>query len=169
LAPHCIGFNHYTVNDTVCILKQRAEYGLTPNTWDDKTLESIAELSDGSAWTAIQLLRHAAQRAEYDGSERIQARHIKEGWSKVKEVEKPDLLYKLTEDHRLIHQLIKNNKGIHSGQLWNAYLKECKHHTLKPVCKKTFTNYINELLRLCLIKAKSARVKGRVRSFEIVD
>jgi len=66
---------------------------------------------------AIQTLKSAALNAENDFSKEIKEKHIKEGYNAAKDFKMTYLLNKLTTHQRLLYNLVKEKKTIHSGQL----------------------------------------------------
>jgi Cdc6-like AAA superfamily ATPase len=169
LNPKRIGFKPYSVMDLVHILEQRARLALVPNTWDKTTLERIAELAEGDARVAIQTLKNSAQYAEGDLAERIKPEHIEKGWNEAKKIKKSYILRKLTEDHRILYRIIESRGEVYSGELWRAYLNQCKSIRIKPISMRSFINYVNKLKALGLITAERARRKGKVRVFRPTD
>jgi len=167
LNARLLEFNHYNESDLVFILRRRAELALNPASWSEKILEMIAELAEGDARVAIQTLKKAAYNAENDFSERIRSKHIKDGYNSVRQIKKTYILNKLTSHHRLLFDLVKERKNIHSGQLWKAYLEKCASLDKRPIALRTFSEYMNKLIELDLIQWDRALVKGKVRVFKI--
>ena len=56
-----------------------------------------------------------------------------------------------------------------SVKLWNDYQKECAERKLKPIARRTFSNYVEKLRQMNMIKIERARVKGKVYVFSILD
>ena len=162
-------FNHYSESDLAFILKRRAEFALYPGSWSAKSLNKIASLAEGDARVAIQTLKNAAYNAENDFSRRIKEKHIKEGHSSVKIRNRTYLLDKLSSHHRLLYELVKKNKEINSGELWKAYLAKCAKLKKQPIALRTFSEYMNKLIELDLVKWDRALVRGKVRVFRISD
>jgi len=94
----------------VFILERRASLALYPGSWTKKTLEVIARLAHGDARVAIQTLKNAGYAAEKEGSEAIEEKHIKEAYSKAKDIMKTYLLNKLSEHHRMLYAIVKERK-----------------------------------------------------------
>ncbi len=129
----------------------------------------MATLSEGDARKAIQTLKNAAQFAEESHCKTIRSEHIKKAFSSIKDLRTTYTIKKLTEDQRLLYDLIKKDGTIFSSQLWKAYLKECNKREIKPVARRTFSHYMEKLKQLNLIKVERARVKGRIHVFSIAD
>lgn len=157
-------FLDYSADDLTTILKQRAEQALMPDAWSEDILQRIAELAHRDARIAIQTLRNAALLAEKDHSDRIRATHVQAGWNSAKDMKKTYLLRKLTDHHRLLHDLIAKNPGILSGDLWRLYLETCRSKAIRPIAVRTYSEYCNKLVELGLIQAKRAAIRGRSQS-----
>lgn len=93
---------------------------------------------------------------------------MKKGWNSVKDLKKSYLLSKLTQHHRLLHEIIRKQREILSGKLWSLYLRQCQRNGIRPMAVRTFSIYTNKLVELGLIKAERALVKGKVRLLKIV-
>jgi cell division control protein 6 len=169
LSPQQIEFRPYSSGDLVFILEQRAQYALLPGSWSRDILERIAELAEGDARVAIQTLKRAGDYADRKGSDGIKEEHIQKGWNDAKHIKRTYLLNKLTGHHRLFYDIIKESKGIQSGELWEAYLKACETKKTKPVALRTYSLYVNKLKDLGLVKADRAMVRGKVRVFGVVE
>lgn len=166
--PVAVSFPSYSADDLLFILKQRAEPGLIPGTWSGKSLSRIAELADGDARVAIHALKNAAYHAEQDGSYRISGSHINKGWSSARAIKKTYVLRQLTEDQRMLYDIVKEKKEIDSGALWDKYREKCMNLKRKPIALRTFSEYMNRLDQAKLITTERARVKGKVRLFKVV-
>jgi orc1/cdc6 family replication initiation protein len=164
-----IEFNPYTEDDLVYILRRRAELALYPGSWSETTLSRIAELAEGDARVSIQTLKNAAYNAENDSSKTIEEKHIKEGYNAAKDIKKTYLLNKLTTHHRMLFELVRERKEINSGELWEAYLERCKAQDKPAIALRTFSEYMNKLIDLDLMRWDRTLVRGKVRVFRISD
>lgn len=162
-----IEFNPYSEDDLVYILRIRAELALHPKAWNDKTLLKIAELADGDARVAIQTLKTAAYSAENDLRGKIQEKDIKKGFTSSKDLKRTYLLNKLTTHHRLLYDLVKEKRMIHSGTLLKVYLERCAASKKHAIALRTFSEYMNKLIELDLVQWDRALVRGKVRVFKI--
>ena len=161
-------FNHYSEDDLAFILRRRAEFALHPGSWNEKTLNRIASLAEGDARVAIQTLKNAAYNAENDFSRIIKEKHIKEGYSSVKVLNKTYLLNKLSSHHRLLYELVKERKEVNSGELWKTYLTKCGELKKQPIALRTYSEYMNKLIELDLVQWDRALVRGKVRTFRVM-
>ncbi len=161
-----IEFKPYSEDDLLFILKQRAYLALDNDSYDKSILKKIAELADCDARIAVQTLKNAAYLAEKEFSKCITHMHIHDGFKSAKKLKKSYLLNKLTEHHRILYNLIKENKGIQSGKLLKIYIKKCRKLNIRPVAKRTYSEYMRKLIEIDLVKSERALVKGKVRAFK---
>ena len=164
-----IEFWPYSVSDLAYILSLRAETALVPRTWDKALLESISTMAEGDARIAIQTLKNAAYYAEKSNRSKILPEHVEKGWKDARLIKKTYLLNKLTTDHRILFEIIKSSKEILSNKLLEEYLSEAQKRKLRPIALRTYSEYVNKLRDLGLIKAERARVRGKVRVFRITE
>jgi hypothetical protein len=73
------------------------------------------------------------------------------------------MLAGLTEDHRTLHQLVAKCETLLATELWEAYLQWCSKTDRKPIAPRTFSEYVNQLVRLGPLACERARIKGNVR------
>lgn len=162
-----IEFDEYTAENLEKILKQRAECALRPDSLGRGVLMKIAKISRGDARTAFQTLKRAAYNAENDFSGKIRIKHVKEAYNSVKDLKRVYLLNKLSSNHRLLYEIVKERKEINSGMLWKEYIGGCKKLKKKPIALRTFSEYMNKLIELDLVQWDRALVRGKVRVFKV--
>ena len=90
-----------------------------------------------------------------------------DAWNVARELKDVYALSALSDHHKLIYQLIQKKGEVLSGQLWRLYLTRCKAKRIKPIAVRTFSNYMNRLIREGLIATNRAPLRGRVRIFKI--
>lgn len=169
LNPRFVHFEPYSERDLIEILKERATIALHPDTWDESILKRIAGLSSGDARLAIQTLKNAAQFVEENSCSSIQKEYIDKAFLDIKDLYKEYTIKKLPEDHRILHDIVRREGEILSGELWTAYLKECARRNITPIARRTFSHYMEKLRLLNLINVERARTKGRVYTFSVSD
>lgn len=157
-----IEFPDYTKKDIVEILKQRAEICLKAGCISDNNLGLIADKAAGNARTAIQTLRIAAEKAEYDASEKITLELITAGFEEAEEKEKELLLGGLNADQKLIYDIAKKNPGKLSTELFERYMKKAE----KPVADRTFRKYVEEMLQRGVLKNLKVE-RGGAKTIEV--
>lgn len=169
LNPKLFEFNPYQPNELSKILKQRADTALNSESYDDKILMHISKLSNGDARKAIQILRNSVNSAENEKSKFILKKHVKTFSQKNGDFYESYLFDNLTYHHKLIFKILKKDKEIISGDLWNLYMYECKKQNIEPIAKRTFSLYVKRLLDLKIIEARRAKTKGNVRLYKIPE
>lgn len=167
LSARHIEFGCYSPGRLTNILRQRAEFGLAPGSWDDAVIGKILEFAEGDARIAIRALRNAALNAEADGSPSIGMKHIMAGQTSARDFRKEVLLAKLSSHHRLLYDLVKQGGEINSGELWEAYLAESRRLGRPAIALRTFSEYMNRLIELELVRWDRALVRGKVRVFRV--
>lgn len=168
LNPQFVKCRVYSTNDLVVILRDRANPGLTEECCSESILKRIAQLSDGDARLAVQTLRSTAEWAEQEGISQIKVKHLTRVWNDVNKQPKEYLLASLTQDHRMLYNIIRRHGHVLSGDLREVYVKRCKRINRLPIAVRTFSNYVNHLAQSGLVSCERARVKGKVRLFSLV-
>ena len=164
-----VEFKAYTASDLFQILKLRAEMALLPKTWDKGLLKKISVFANGDARVAIQTLKNAAYYAERSGAKRIFQERLDRGWKDARAIKRTYLLNKLTEDYRILFEIVRQKKEIISGDLWAAYLSGAAERGLNPIALRTFSEYMNKLRDVGLVKVSRAGVRGKVRLFKVAE
>lgn len=85
----------------------------------------------------------------------------------VKETRKTHILDSLTQDHRMLYEIVEQKGQALSVDLWQEYLQRCSQLRRKPLAPRTFSDYANRLVHAGLITSQRARVKGKVRLFKV--
>jgi len=168
LNTYSVHFPAYAAGDIAEILAHRAQLALAEGIWSEQTLRQIAQIASGDARIAIRTLQAAAQLAENEKLDAICVDSLKKQWDSAKETKQDYLLASLTEDHKILYQIVKRQGQILSGDLWQEYLQHCDHVRRKPLAPRTFSDYVNRLAQTSLITSERARVKGKVRLFKTV-
>jgi len=166
LSARHIEFGPYSPGRLAEILRQRAEFALAPGSWDDAVIDKIVQFAAGDARIAIRVLRNAALNAEAGGSSSIEMKHILAGEISAGDLRKKTLLAKLSSHHRLLYELVSQRGEINSGELWEAYLERCKAENKPAIALRTFSEYMNRLIELDLVRWDRALVRGKVRVFK---
>ena len=167
LNPKLIEFKPYSDKELVVICSLRAELALEPETCSQGTLREISRMGHGDARCAIQTLGIACQCAERYGARYLGRTHVKQGWNRARELKALYSLDALSDHHRLLYELLKTKGELLSGELWRLYLRKCKEKGLRPIAVRTFSDYMNRLIREGLVTGKRAQIRGKVRIFKI--
>ena len=130
-------------------------------TWDRELLEKISGFANGDARVAIQALKNAACYAGRSGAKRVFQEYPNKGWKDARAIKRTYLLNKLTEDHRILYEVVRQKKEIISGDLWASYLSGAAARGLNPIALRAFLEYMNKLRYVGLLKVSRARVRGK--------
>ena len=168
LNPHTISFPAYSQRELFNILTHRVESALSENGCSQTALKQIARVSQGDARAAIRMLHRAAVMADHQKIDRITTARLKEQFKAAGETRKNSILSNLTHDHRMLFEIVKQNRQVLSGNLWQKYLQNCEQARRKPLAPRTFSDYANRLVQSGLITSERARVKGKVRLFKVI-
>ncbi len=147
-----IRFKAYNDQEIMDILKDRVEYGLRPDSIEESTLKLIASKSGGDARVAISTLRKAAQKAEREGLEQITREVAKESFSDAVKDNRSISLKKLNEDQRELYDLLKEEKELKSGELFQAY----RENVEDGPTDRTLRRYMKKMEAYGLVEAKGS-------------
>lgn len=164
--PLLIEFPQYQREELVEILRERASFGLASDSWEESILGEIAVLSNGDARTAIQTLRNAAELGQSRSSKGINVDHISRAFIDMNCIDKEGILKNLGEHCSILYGVIER-KPVLSTELWETYLKECRQRGIEPAAKRTYSHYLNKMVRHKLIEFRTARVRGHVYEFRV--
>jgi len=143
LTPDSVEFKTYTKNETIEILKQRADYALYPNVLEKDAFEIIADkaFSVGDIRSGIYLIREAALAAEDRSSKKIIIEDVKKAISKLDEfkIKSSD---ELEQGTKILLETVKENSGQKSGDLYKIYKKRGGDGTYK-----TFQRRVEKLAK----------------------
>lgn len=168
LSSRMIEFEDYSTEQVFSILQDRAKRGLRPNSYDDEILKVSAELAQGDIRIALETLKSAAESAEPEAN-KIALLHVHQGAGELKGTQKQQILKKLTQHHQIIYNIINEKAGLLSGDLWSNYIDVCRKINLQPIARRTFSQYLQKLERERLIKSDKPAIRGKVRSFKILE
>jgi len=161
--PRTIHFTSYRAEDITAILTSRAQQALALDACPAFLLKRIAAVCNGDARVAIKTLRNAAEATDRAGHARIGPKDLAAGWNDSQRIKADQVLTRLTEDHKMLHQIVAEQKEMLSTALWDVYLEKCSQCNRKPLAPRTFSAYVAQLVRLGLFSCERARVKGNVR------
>ena len=169
LSPYVVHFPAYSCSELTKILAHRAQLALATNVWSKSILAEIARMAEGDARVAIRALKNTVELAEGDGQEKISGRLLRKQWNDAKAAKQANILTALTEDHRMLYNIVKQKREVLSGNLWQEYLRHCEQIERKPLALRTFSDYVDRLSRTGLITSERARVKGKVRLLKLCE
>ncbi len=161
LSLETIEFKAYTTQEMFEILKDRANISFMPGSIDDVFTKVAAVNADGDARVGIEILRKAALFAEDEGKKKIEKEHIIRARKDALHLKTSQILGTLTEDHKLLFQIISEKQNILSSELHEEYKTRAK----APISERTYRKYLNALTSLRLVKAEG---DVRWRSYSLV-
>ena len=147
-----IRFKAYNDDEILDILKDRVKYGLRDGAIDDSTLKLIASKSGGDARVAISTLRKAAQQSEREGLDKIDREIVKESFSDAVKDNRSVSLQKLNEDQRKLYDILKEEKELKSGNLFEAYRDQVEDGPTD----RTLRRYMKKMEAYGLVEAKGS-------------
>ncbi|WP_179369106.1 Cdc6/Cdc18 family protein [Candidatus Nitrosotenuis sp. DW1] len=156
-----IEFKNYPAEDITQILRDRIALGLNPNSITDDLVAEIASSCGGDARAGIQILKNAAIDAESKGHESITMDHVKAAAGFARKYRLSYLLGKLNDHQKTIYEIIKQNKSMDSGKLFNEYRRRMNG----TVTDRSYRNYMARMVELELVRVISS---GRWKKYEIM-
>lgn len=151
-----IEFDPYRHSELISILDDRVRWGLHPDVITQTQLELIADATGGDARVAIGVLRTAARRASQQSTDVIRDEFIRDAIPEAKAEITQANIEKLTEDQRVLYEIIGEAGDIAPGDLYERY-EECADD---PKTKRMVRNYLSKLVHYNLIEARGSD-KGR--------
>lgn len=153
-------FKPYQTDEITNILKDRITTGLNPQSIADNLITEIANSSGGDARAGIQILKNAAVDAESKGHDFITTDHVKTAAGYARKYRLSYLLGKLNEHQKVIYEILKQNKIMDSGNLFNEYTKKMN----ETVTDRCYRNYMARMVELGLVREMRT---SRWRRYEI--
>jgi len=144
-----IEFDLYGNDELISILEDRVRWGLRPDIIDDSQLIEIADAAAGDARVAIGILRTAARRASQHSAETITDQFIVDAIPEAKAEITQKNIEKLTDDQRILYEIIADTGEIEPGDLYDRYEERADN----PKTKRMVRNYLTKLTHYNLIEA----------------
>jgi orc1/cdc6 family replication initiation protein len=156
-----IEFDAYSIDALTAILEDRARWGLHPDAVTTEQLQWIADAAVGDARVAIGTLRQAAQRADRE-SETILDEHLEAAVPEAKAEIQQRNVEKLTEDQRVLYEIITDHEEIAPSDLYEEYRERVEN----PKTDRMVRNYLQKMERYNLIAADG---ENRGRTYSIAE
>lgn len=156
-----IEFQTYLTDEITDILKDRISLGVNEESVTDEIVSEIANSCGGDARAGIQILKNAAIDAESRGLESITINEVKLASGYARKYRLSYLLGKLNEHQKTIYELLKQNKTMDSGKLFNDYRKSIN----ETVTDRSYRNYMMRMVELGLVREIGS---GRWKKYEII-
>jgi cell division control protein 6 len=167
LNPVSVPIQSYTEKEVVHILQQRADAGLSPGSYSDESLRTIARMANGNVRIAIQTLRNAVLLAEKRRAKRLLPGDIDQGYAGASNQSKQSILNELTTHHRLLCEIVTSRGVIASGDLWREYLQKCKARKIPSMAPRTYALYVRRLVEMRVFQEEIVIQQGRKRLFKM--
>ena len=157
-----LDFAPYSIDALVAILRDRVRWGLDEDSVTTEQLEWIADAAAGDARVAIGSLRAAARQASQQSIGTISNEHVEEAVPEAKAEIKRKNVGKLTDDQRILYDLISEAGEVGLSRLYEMYEKEAGD----PKTKRMVRNYLQKLCHYNLIVARG---ENRGRTYRLLD
>ncbi|WP_302083494.1 Cdc6/Cdc18 family protein [Salinibaculum rarum] len=151
-----IKFDSYSDEKLIAILRDRIDWGLEPGVISEEQLNEIADQAAGDARVAIGTLRVAARIADGSGASEIKPEHIQSAVSEAKTEIQQKTVEKLTDDQRVLYEIITEHNAICPGDLYEAYTDRVEDARTKRMVR----NYLQKMEHYNLIKSRGEN-RGR--------
>lgn len=156
-----VEFKPYTREEILAILKERVTYGLREGSVGESLLSVVAGMCQGDARIALQTLKHAAKEAESKGLLAITMEEILSAGKSARKYRLSYLLSKLNDHQKTVYEILKRNKTMDSGRLFEEYCKSVD----QPVVDRAYRNYMERMEEMGLVASESS---GRWKKFTLV-
>ncbi|ELY54552.1 orc1/cdc6 family replication initiation protein [Natronococcus amylolyticus DSM 10524] len=151
-----IHYKPYRSGEIVSILEDRVHWGLEPDTVTRDQLERIAVASKGDSRVAIGVLRRAARLASQDNERAISDEYIDEAVPEAKTEIKQKNVEKLTEDQRILYDILTEEGEISAGRLYESY----RDRADEPKTRRMMRYYLKKMQHYNLVVANGEN-RGR--------
>jgi len=149
--PSILRLQPYTMEQSLDILKDRADRALAKGSCTDAAMKKIAEKINGNISLGINALKVSALKAESENRETIEEVDI--------HIEN-DCPQKLGQDEKMLLRILEEWKSLPSSRLYDFYVQNSRH----PKGERSFRNYVESLCSKGLVKAVGDK-RGRIYEF----
>lgn len=156
-----IEFKPYCTDEVFDILRERVDYGMRPGAISEELISIVSRMCNGDARIGLQTLRLAAREAEMQNRDAITIEDVKMASKFARKYRLSYLLGKLNEHQRIIYEILKQNRLMDSGRLFEEYQKKVK----ETVTDRSYRNYMERMVELDLVREISS---GRWKKYEII-
>jgi cell division control protein 6 len=163
LSPVIIELKGHSSGALETILADRARQALAPGTWTDAVLRRIAEVANGDARLAVQILRQTAVTAEDARCVRIGSRFVEHFARQRQALQRERRLAGLSEHERVIHALVRKHAPLRTTELARLYVEYCQGHGVQPMAGRTFRKYLSRLASAGILAVSQAPTSSRGR------
>ena len=147
-----IKFPRYTIEELVDILRDSVEEEMESGMLWETELSLVAQHSNRDARTAIGALQSVIRRAEAEHLDRLNEGMILEAVHTTKRQTKNPRLDRLTEDERLVYEIIQRKGVVAPKTVYAMY----EQRTETPKSRRQIRNYLASLDQCGLIEARGS-------------
>ncbi|MEM5882954.1 MAG: AAA family ATPase [Candidatus Aenigmatarchaeota archaeon] len=161
-----IEFKPYNLQEMKDILEERIKKAFHSVEEGVSILVANFTVKKGSdVRVGLECLLGAGRLAESENSDKLKVLHVKKVLLEVEPVKPKILEESVSENERVILEILKEKKSLSSGKLYEEYCKRVE----KPVSDRAFRNFIKHLNQVKLIKTKEVKkgMKGKTRIISI--
>jgi Cdc6-like AAA superfamily ATPase len=145
-----IGFNRYSVDELVAILRPRVRLGLHEGAVTSEQLELMGNAAAGDARVGIEVLRVAARRATHKGLDMVSDDIIRNAVSEAKSEIRQRNVERLTRHQQIVYEIISEHGEIVPSELYAEY----RDRADKPKSDRMVRNYLKKMERYNLVRAE---------------
>ena len=156
-----IEFPAYKPEELFDILKDRVNFSFKPGSIKDELIKIASIAAEGDARVGLEILRRAGKKAEDKGLKQVTIEEIKQAIREAKKIKFSFITSRLNEHQKIILEILGKRRRMPSGTLYKEYCVITKN----PVVERTYRNYMQEMVKLGLVKAEG---KGRWKKYEII-
>jgi len=157
-----IEFKPYSLQEMKDILQERIKLAFVAVEEGVLMLAANTAVNKGGdVRVGLECLIKAGRLAEQEHADKVKVEHVKKILPSIKPV-KPEILEeRVTEDERIILEIVKEKRKIFSGELYEEY---CKRIDV-PVSERRFRDFVNHLAEIGLIKIRERKrgIRGKTR------
>lgn len=160
LAMDDIEFKPYSLAEMKDILQERVKHAVY-SVEDGVVLLAAnrAVQKGGDVRVGLQCLFKAGRIAEQENSDKIKVAHIKNVLKEIKEIKPEILKEKVSDEEKIILEILNDGKIWKSGELYEKYCESVKD----PVSDRSFRDCVNHLGEVNLIKIRKRNLQGSIR------
>jgi len=157
-----VEFKSYNLEEMKDILKKRVKIAFRSVEEGVILLASNHAVKlGGDVRIGLECLLKAGRLAERENSKKLKVEYMKKILSTVKPVKPEIIKEKITENEKVVLEIIEEKKKLSSGELYKEYSKKVEN----PVSNRKFRDFISHLAELKLLKIwkRKRGVRGKVR------
>lgn len=147
-----IELKQYTIEQSIDILRYRAEKAMAKWALPDSVLKDICSKIKGNISLGLNALKSAALKAEREGK-----RAIEEGDVNIPD----DCPQTLSQDEKAIVDILQKKGSLPAGKLYESYIQSVRH----PKGERSFREYMTKLNKMHFIRAVGEK-RGRIYEIE---